>query len=357
MGNDSVGFNDSYDYENYSSVPMIILATDRLSPVIWVALVLYALVFLVGVLGNGAVIWVMLFQMRRTVNTAWFLNLAVADFLCCVAVPFIATPLPVDHEWKLGDFACKLFPSLIILNMFASILLLVLISVDRCALVLRPVWCQNYRSVCLAWKLCGAAWTTSLLLTLPSFIFRKAVQPHNSSKTLCGVDYSAVGENHRGAEVSVAAARFVLAFAVPFAVISCCYGLLLRHVHRSRLTRSNKAFKVVLTVVVSFFVCWAPYHVAGLILASEPRSSPLFKAVNSADPLIVALAYFNSCINPIIYVVAGQGFQAKMQRSLRALLQNILSEEMLGRRSQVPDGHATQATCSTMEDRSNSATV
>ncbi|XP_061453483.1 C5a anaphylatoxin chemotactic receptor 1 [Rhineura floridana] len=354
---DFLGFNDSYDYANYGSsnyTSVDMNCMNSLNPLIWLALILYALVFLVGVLGNGAVIWVVGFQMRRTVNTAWFLNLSVADLLCCLALPFLAVPLASDHCWKLGNFACKLFPSLTILNMFASILLLVLISIDRCALVVKPVWCQNHRSPRLAWMLCGLAWAFALLLTLPSF-FSRRTQLHGS-KTTCGIDYSIFGGDSRMAELSVVTMRFLFGFLIPFMVICICYGLLISRVRNSRFMRSRKTLKVVLVVIVGFFVCWAPYHVAGLILASEPSSSPLFQSVNKADALVVALAYINSCINPIIYVIGGQDFKTKMRHSLKGLLRNVLSDESVLANS-LAEGHGAQATCLTTEDRSTSTTV
>nr|XP_056702309.1 C5a anaphylatoxin chemotactic receptor 1-like [Euleptes europaea] len=325
-----------------------------LSPVIWVALIFYALIFLLGVLGNGAVIFVVGFQMRHTINTIWFLNLSVADLLCCLALPFLAAPLASDHHWKLGGFACMVFPSLIILNMFASILLLTVISMDRCALVVQPVWCQNHRSKPLALALCGVAWALAVLLTLPSFLVRTAKLDPTSNKTTCSVNYSLLNEDTRSAEVSVATMRFVFAFLIPLVIISICYGLLLFRVRSSRFMRSQKTLAVVLVVIVGFFVCWAPYHVVGLILASEPPDSLLFQSLNSADPLIVGLAYLNSCINPVIYVIVGQDFQAKVRLSLQAILRNILSEEAtLASATEAGRGHAT----STTKDHSTSTTL
>ncbi|XP_054855061.1 C5a anaphylatoxin chemotactic receptor 1 [Eublepharis macularius] len=339
---------EAYDYPTFTAPEME--GVQRLSPVTWAALVLYGLVSLLGALGNGAVLFVMGFQMRPTVNTVWFLNLAVADLLCCLALPFLIVLLAGDYHWSLGDFACKFFPSLTILNMFASILLLTVISMDRCALVVKPVWCQNHRSRLLALALCGAAWALAALLTLPSFIIRTVKHDQSSGKTTCRVDYSLLVKDSRTAEVSVAVMRFVFAFLVPLAVISVCYGLLLCRVRSSRFMRSQKTLMVVLAVIAGFFVCWAPYHVAGLILASEPQGSPLFQSVSSADPLIVGLACLNSCINPIIYVIAGQDFRGKAKHSLRAVLRNLLSEE-----AALAEG-PRQATCTT-EDRSASTGV
>ncbi|XP_020642836.2 C5a anaphylatoxin chemotactic receptor 1 [Pogona vitticeps] len=346
------GFNDDFNYTDYNPTPMTELP-ERLHPITCVALVVYALVFLVGTLGNGAVIWVVGFQMKPTVNTVWFLNLSVADLLCCLVLPFLAIPLACHHRWYLGNFACKLLPSLTILNMFASVLLLTFISMDRCALVLKPVWCQNYRSARLTWMFCCVAWVAALLLTIPSFLTRHTKSYGSHNWTTCGVQYAS-----HTLEVTVAVTRFLFGFLIPLAVISISYGLVIGRVHSSRFRHSKKTLKVVLVVVVGFFVCWAPYHIVGLILASEIPQSPLFEAVRNADPLVVSLAFLNSCINPIIYVIVGQDFKTKMWRSLKVMLRNVLSEEA----TLVPslaDGRtqATGTTTNTTEDLSASTTL
>ncbi|XP_067412670.1 C5a anaphylatoxin chemotactic receptor 1-like [Emydura macquarii macquarii] len=320
-----VYYYDTYAYSNFTAPDFDTMDSppSQLTPVLWASLVLYSLIFLLGVPGNAAVIWVTGFGMKRMVNTVWFLNLSVADLLCCLALPFLAVPVARDHQWQLGDFACKLFPSLTILNMFASVLLLTAISVDRCALVTRPIWCQDYRTTRLAWGLCGAAWLLALLMTLPTFIFRRTRSDPSSSKVTCGVDYARVTDHPLVVEVFVAAFRFVAGFLIPFVVIATCYGLVLARVHRSRFTRSRKTVQVVLVVIVGFFVCWLPYHVVGMILATQKPSTSLFKGASDFSPLIVGLAYVNSCINPVIYVMMGRGFQGLV----RSRLADVFQEE------------------------------
>ncbi|NWI66764.1 C5AR1 protein, partial [Todus mexicanus] len=310
-------------------------------------LALYAFIFLSGVLGNGAVIWVSGFELRRTVNGVWFLNLSVADLLCCLALPFLALPLARDHHWPLGGFACKLLPSLTVLNMFASVLLLVVISADRCALVTRPVWCHNHRTLALARGACGAAWFLAALLTLPSFIFRTTRHDAVSTKTTCVLDYTAVGSHQRLTELATAVGRFLGGFVAPFAVITVCYGLLLARVHSKGFSRSKKTIKLVLVVIVSFFVCWLPYHVVGLVLASSRPSSTLYKRALEADPIVTGVAYVNSCINPIIYVIVGQDFKEKFRRSWRAVLRGVLSDDPTSTM-----GDSRMKTKSTVEDTS-----
>ncbi|XP_068026141.1 C5a anaphylatoxin chemotactic receptor 1-like [Melanerpes formicivorus] len=315
-------------------------------------LALYALIFLLGVLGNGAVVWVTALELRRTVNGVWFLNLALADLLCCLALPFLALPLTRDHHWPLGGFACKLLPSLTVLNMFASVLLLTAISADRCALVTLPVWCQNHRSLGLARATCAAAWGLAALLTLPSFIFRAARADPFSQKVVCALAYEAVGPHQRLTELATAGARFLCGFLLPFAAISACYGLLLARVRSRGLARSQRATRLVLVVILSFFVCWLPYHVVGLVLASASSRSALFKRAQAADPVVAGVAYINSCLNPIIYVIMGQDFRDKFQRSWRAVLRGVLSDDPAS-----TAGDSRMKTKSTVEEQSSSTVV
>ncbi|NXM71946.1 C5AR1 protein, partial [Serilophus lunatus] len=294
-------------------------------------LVLYAAIFLLGVLGNGAVIWVTAVELRGTVNGVWFLNLSLADLLCCLALPFLALPLAADHHWPLGRFACKLLPSLTVLNMFASVLLLTAISADRCALVTRPVWCHNHRTLPLARGACAGAWAAAALLTLPSFIFRTTRTDDFSAKTTCVLDYALVGSHQRLTELATAVTRFLCGFVGPFAAISACYGRLLCRVRAKGFSASQRATKTVLVVIVSFFVCWLPYHVVGLVLAATPADSAAFRGARDADAVVAGVAYVNSCVNPVIYVALGhRGLRERVRRSWRAALKGVLSDESAG---------------------------
>lgn len=345
-----------YNYSNYSGVEDYIFDDfgDYEVPAGHRAiLALYTIIFLLGVLGNGAVIWVSGFELRRTVNGVWFLNLALADLLCCLALPFLALPLTQDHHWPLGGFACKLLPSLTILNMFASVLLLTAISADRCALVMRPVWCQNHRTLAVARGACVAACLLAFLLTLPSIIFRGLRRDAISEKATCVLEYSTVGRHQRLTELLTSVSRFIFGFLAPFVVISVCYGLLLARVHSKRFARSKKATRLVLVVIVSFFACWLPFHVVGLILASSSPTSSLFKSAVAVDPVVTGVAYINSCINPVIYVVMGQDFKDKCRRSWRAVLRGVMSEDLSG--STLGDSRAK--TKATADDHSVSTNV
>ncbi|XP_058678821.1 C5a anaphylatoxin chemotactic receptor 1-like [Ammospiza caudacuta] len=304
------------------------LAAPEVSPGHRLVLALYAAIFVLGVLGNGAVLWATAAsELRRAVNGVWASHLAAADLLGCLALPFLALPLTMDHRWPLGAAACKLLPSLTVLAMFSSVLLLTAVSADRCALVTAPVWCHNRRTPALAHAVCAGAWAAAALLTAPSFAFRAVRRDPVSEKATCVMSYDAVRRHQRGAELAVASARFLCGFLGPFAVISACYGRLLSRVRRRGSGRSGRATRTVLVVVTSFFVCWLPYHVVGMVLAAGTPGTAAFRGAQAADPAVAGLAYVNGCVNPIIYLVMGRGL-GKVRRSWRALLKGVLSDDV-----------------------------
>ncbi|XP_037676047.1 C5a anaphylatoxin chemotactic receptor 1 [Choloepus didactylus] len=342
--------NVSDNYANYDNLPVDLGApvdassnSSKLSIPDVFALVIHTLVFLVGVTGNALVVWVTGSEAKRAVNAIWFLNLAVADFLSCLAVPILFVSIIQGGYWSFGEAACRILPSLILLNMYASILILAFISADRYMLVFHPVWCQNFRGARLASTACGVAWVLALLLTIPSFLYREIHEDHFPHKITCNVKYK-----NPKTEKLVASVRLVVGFLGPLLTLTICYTFLLLRTWSRKATRSSKTLKVVVAVVASFFVFWLPYQVTGLMLALYDSHSDTFRRLQSVDALCVSIAYINCCINPIIYVVAGRGFQARVSKSLRSLLRNVLTEESVERESK----SCTRSTTDTQAEKS-----
>ncbi|XP_076987445.1 C5a anaphylatoxin chemotactic receptor 1 [Tamandua tetradactyla] len=332
---------DSFSLDPKTSVDNSSSST-KISILDTIALTIFAVVFLVGVPGNALVIWVTGFEAKRAINAVWFLNLALADLLSCLALPILFASLVQNNAWPFGGVACRVIPSLILFNMYASILILAVISADRCVLVFNPVWSQNFRRTGLAWMACGAAWGLALLLTIPSFLYRKIHVDQFPHKITCVVDYK-----NRQTETAVASVRLVVGFLWPLVTLTVCYTFLLLRTWSRKATRSSKTLKVVVVVVVSFFVYWLPYQVTGLMLALYSPNSATFKALLRVDALCVSIAYINCCINPIIYVVAARGFQTRFYRSLRSVLRSVLTDEAGG------DGRSsTRSTVDTHAEKS-----
>ncbi|XP_028276260.1 C5a anaphylatoxin chemotactic receptor 1 [Parambassis ranga] len=304
------------DYTNITIPDILLGLTPPIQPVQIVALVLYGLVVLLGVPGNALVVVVTGFCMPRSVTSLWFLNLALADLLCCLSLPLLMVPLAHDDHWHFGPLACTLVKGLFYLVMYCSVLQLVLISADRLMLVNRPVWCQNNRRPRQAAYGCVAVWCLALLGSLPQFFYAQEIEA-GADKRECLLAYSAVSV------WPVTAFRFLMGFILPFLIILTCHLIVYLNTRsgmsRSR-PRSKRTLRIILAVVLSFFLCWLPLHIMDFLILKTPRSSPHSPNVYMAHVLALCLAYFNSCLNPLLYVCMGRGFKDSMSRSLRSIL-------------------------------------
>ncbi|XP_026076438.1 C3a anaphylatoxin chemotactic receptor-like [Carassius auratus] len=287
------------------------------NPMRVISLVFFYLTLILGVPGNAFVVYVAGLKMKRTVNTVGFLNLAIADLLCCLLTLYYVIESKFDDYWPYGSTSCKIFHFVLHITMFASVFTLNLISLDRFTLVITPVWAQNHRSLFIARLSCAGAWILALIISLPFMMSREIYTENN--ETYC-VHYQ-VDEEHSEIYRKLSIIRFVFGFLVPLMCITTCYGFIARKLGR-RHFHSGRAFRIMLAVIVAFFLCWLPYHIVDLIIIyGDQASSSIGYAV---DPLAVSLAYFNSCLNPILYVFMGR---SNVKLSLRRVFERVFSEE------------------------------
>ncbi|KAH0631413.1 hypothetical protein JD844_005729 [Phrynosoma platyrhinos] len=323
-------YGDYEDYPDYDDNMGLRNAMRLLSVVV------YTTAFLLGVIGNSLVIFVTGFRMKRTVNTVWFLNLAIADFVFTFFLPLSVAYMALGFHWPFGKALCKLSTTVAFLNMFASVFLLTIISMDRCVSVVCPVWAQNYRTPRLASLVALGIWAAALVLSSPYLVFRDTrPSPFEENTTHCYNNFALSGDfqseevvvpgEHR--HQAMVLTRFVAGFLVPFTIILFCYGAIIAKLKGNHLTRSSRPFKIMVAVVLAFFICWFPYHVFSFLEMSVSTVTPWLQTVLVAGiPLASGLAYFNSCLNPFLYVFVGQDFREKLRMSVLAAFENAFSE-------------------------------
>ncbi|XP_036454507.1 chemokine-like receptor 1 [Colossoma macropomum] len=275
------------------------------------------IIFILGVAGNGLVIWIAGFKMKRSVISIWYLSLAVSDFLFCSFLPFNIVYI-VKREWFLGDFMCKLMFFSMYFNWFSSIFLLVIISVDRCVVVMFPVWAQNKRTVRKASVIVMLAWIISAAYCLPSTISQEVQQDDHQETKFFFYNYS--NSQEHTADVTC---DFIIGFVIPFLIIVICYVVIIRKLKPTKMAKSKKPFKIMTALIASFFVCWLPYHIFALMELNYTKY-PHFIISGSTIALILANA--SSCLNPLLYAFMGKDFKRQCY-ALLTKIENAIEDE------------------------------
>ncbi|KAJ8282892.1 hypothetical protein COCON_G00054110 [Conger conger] len=296
--------------------------------------VAHGLISSFGILENLLILWVIGFRVRRSVISIWILNLAASDLLATTSLPFFTYFLAQGFTWNLGTTFCKVHSSIFFLNMFLSGFLLAVISLDRCLVSLLPVWCQNHRDVGLATRVCWVVWGLALLNTVPYYLFRDTIT-RCDNRIMCyynfrqlsppEADYKALCRCRQDA---LAISKFLLSFLLPLLVIIGSYAAVSASIARRGHRRTFRFFRLVVAVIVTFVLCWAPYHTFSLLEAVGDYNPSLRPMVARALPASASLAFLNSVLNPLLYVFSCPDFLAKIRQSLGAVLENVLQEDL-----------------------------
>ncbi|XP_043936461.1 probable G-protein coupled receptor 33 [Protopterus annectens] len=288
------------------------------------------MVSFVGILGNGTCIWILGFKMKMTVHTIWFLQLICTYFLAAIVLLFAAITEAMNNNWIFGRAMCKLINSMTSFSMFASVFLLTVIAIDRCILILHPVWSKAYRTTKLCAMISLAVWLMAIMFSSPYLAFRDIQTDRN--KTFCinnyvlekGVNSSVFQAKSKRIHVVMYVIRLLFGFIIPLIIITVCYMIIGVKIKLRKFYKSSRSFQVIVAAVVSFFVCWFPYHVYSYMnIYKDSLPKTLLQVFRM---LTFAFTCVNSCITPVIYVIVGQNFKLALKKSLFSLFENTFGE-------------------------------
>ncbi|CAM4637114.1 unnamed protein product [Leuciscus chuanchicus] len=207
-----------------------------------VSIVFLSIIILFGTTGNSVVIWVASFRMKPSVTNVWLVNLAVADLIFCLTR---VTPLIRDlffDYWPFGVFLCKFNGFFKYANMFCSVFLLAVISVDRALCICRPVFTRKRRTLCAARVVSVGVWIVAVIFSSPFFVYRH-VFPGKNNFSQCSLK-----EKGRE-EYAYYLIRFICGFLLPFLVILISYILSAVGIRRTRLSGKSRPLRILAVLI------------------------------------------------------------------------------------------------------------
>lgn len=306
----------------------------------------------------------------QTVHNMYLLNLAVTDLLLgCISMPFYAVYTITNWHWPFGTGFCKFFMFVDFALCLESVLLIIVISLDRLILVKKGAAYVSEETFKVGHIKVGLSWLLALSLYGPAIIGwdywagESIVGPED-----CDVEFAYNSE--------FTLATSLIEFAVPFLSISVLNTLIYikirkrtkifakktnsldihatpasssvkvdshetqqsestvpqngqssQKLHRTKtsskkhdepkqgktttIRKDMKAAKALALLVLALAVCWAPYTISTIIIAfcDSCINIDVYEVLNW-------LLWFKSCINPFLYALNSARFAHNIKKLL-----------------------------------------
>nr|7XAT_A Chain A, Somatostatin receptor type 2,LargeBit [synthetic construct]7XAU_A Chain A, Somatostatin receptor type 2,LargeBit [synthetic construct]7XAV_A Chain A, Somatostatin receptor type 2,LargeBit [synthetic construct] len=279
---------------------------------------IYFVVCIIGLCGNTLVIYVILrYAKMKTITNIYILNLAIADELFMLGLPFLAMQVALVH-WPFGKAICRVVMTVDGINQFTSIFCLTVMSIDRYLAVVHPIKSAKWRRPRTAKMITMAVWGVSLLVILPIMIYA-GLRSNQWGRSSCTINWPGEsGAWYTGFIIYT----FILGFLVPLTIICLCYLFIIIKVKSSgirvgsskRKKSEKKVTRMVSIVVAVFIFCWLPFYIFNVSSVSMAISPT--PALKGMFDFVVVLTYANSCANPILYAFLSDNFKKSFQNVL-----------------------------------------
>lgn len=298
---------------------------------------IYAVVFIVALLGNCAIILIAKTKkrIRKVAFNFFIISMATADLLDAVfAVPITVLNFYIENRWfggLIGDITCKVFSFLETLSLSASVLTLAAISVDRYLAIVhvlrKPLSKKKVKIAVFSLWLCASLLVSTYLIKYSS----RQMQ----GEYYCSGSWSSDLETNLKIYQYEVVVRFVFLYVVPLCLMAVLYSLIIRVLKRRQAFGENMSqiriqaqnitvIKMVVTVVLLFAFCWIPNHVIFLMVAfsyQKLQCAPISVLLSLIVPI-----HANGAINPCIYLI----FNESYRKGLKQLLVKCRRKPLIG---------------------------
>uniref|UniRef100_A0A8C8SBB6 G-protein coupled receptors family 1 profile domain-containing protein n=1 Tax=Pelusios castaneus TaxID=367368 RepID=A0A8C8SBB6_9SAUR len=271
--------------------------------------VVYALICCCGILANGLVISIVLGCKHKLVSDVYILNLAVADLLFLVGMPFIIHQLIQEHGWVFGDFLCRAVTTIDLNNQFTSVAIVTMLCVDRYLPPdLHPFGSTGKRTLRCTVLINAGVWASSLVLATPAMLYARVLRENQTE--LCLMDLPGPSSLYW-----YTLYQSLAAFLLPLLVITVLYSLTLHHLFRAMRraqrrcsARRRRVTRMALTIIAAFLICWTPFHVVQLLnLTAVPSAASFY-----LNQFTICLGYAHSCVSPVLVLFCTEFFRERM---------------------------------------------
>ncbi|CAG9862663.1 unnamed protein product [Phyllotreta striolata] len=279
----------------------------------------YLLIFIAGSIGNTATCLVIAAnKSMRTATNYYLFSLAVSDQLLLIA----GLPAELYTFWRrrpyvFGGAFCFARGLLSEASGNSSVLVIGAFTAERYLAVCWPFLAHALSDPPRAVRLIAGVWVASAALAVPQ-AWPLRVELVAGTCRLCVVS------NDSYVEPMFEMSSVVL-FVVPMAVITVLYVLIgfrlksskgwrgMSSSARMRRRSSWKVVRMLVAVVVAFFICWAPFHLQRLTSIYQKPTEETKEAHMKFYAILTYISgifyYLSATVNPILYNIMSAKFR------------------------------------------------
>ncbi|XP_024079027.1 probable G-protein coupled receptor 152 [Terrapene carolina triunguis] len=291
--------------------------TQSFIPASWRPAVLITTVG-IGLPANAFIIWLTGWRLRRRGLSVFILSLATSDFLFLSTTVMQIIETLLDDNWVLGSPMCRLRYVLSDLSYHSSLFLLAALSVDRCLLVLLPLWYRCHRPLRLSSYICLGAWLVAALLSIKGFVFANVVL-YPDGVLACSSDRGEYEGPLRLLEV-------LLEGLFPFIVMVTTHAATLSRTFRRHTRSPSQFYRIVAATLSAYVLLNLPFQIIQLLFLASLEHEFNYHIF----PFMVYFSYLinlNSSINPLIYIFFGSNICTGCGHHMTSSLATALTEE------------------------------
>ncbi|XP_071322116.1 proteinase-activated receptor 1-like [Trachinotus anak] len=256
----------------------------------------------------------------------YMLNLACADLLFAVLLPFKISYHFGGNNWMFGPFMCRVVTAAFYWNMYCSVLLIACISLDRLLAVVYPIDSLSWRRPRNSIIACAAMWILSFVGTLPLVLSDQTVHLSQLNITTCH-DVQSVHKQIRHLKIYFITLCCFF-FFLPLLITVVSYTRVIWSLSRvppgviGRSRRRTRAVVMAVTVLLIFVLCFMPTNC--LLLAHYLQFNEGV-AISQESPdgsyaaylVFMCLGSLNCLLDPMVYYFGSSQCQRQLSSTLR----------------------------------------
>ncbi|XP_043926493.1 probable G-protein coupled receptor 171 [Protopterus annectens] len=281
----------------------------------------YYLIFLIGFIGSCIALWAFIHKDKnRMCMNIYLINLLTADFLLTLALPFkIAVDLGIA-PWTLKIFHCQVTACLIYINMYASIIFLGFVSMDRYLQISTSSKFFRIQELGFAKMLSVVVWGLVLLIMVPNMLI--PIKSINEKPMVSCMEFKTKIGMHWHVLTNFICVTIFINFSTIILISNCLVFRKLYKRNDQNYINVKRAMLNILILTAVYVVCFVPYHIVRIpytlsqsdVITDCSQKQSLFWAKEST----LLLAVLSLCFDPLLYFHMSNTFRVKIKETFLA---------------------------------------